>query len=170
MKHHGIMLCVALLLTGIDVPAQDFDTIEASTEVEAVGDTCAALAVFAYARDRSYFTQALIARAIQNRIATLPSGADACDVVAVLPAVKAWTYPRNPWAIDSRGWRNAMEVVEVTFSGDYAIPPTFFAVDSFSPTGRAPAGRVPVGTVEGITFFVPVDEFGQTLLTTGETE
>lgn len=171
MKRPGLIFALALLVTGIDTPAQDITTIESSSEMEAIGTTCVALAVFASARGRSYFTQALIAHAVLNRQSSLPSGSDACDAIESIPAIRAWPFPRDPWRIDNSGWLKAVEVAQVVMSGDYYIPPPCFGADAFGLAGGAiPAGKAPACEVEGLAFYSPVDALAQTLLTTGGKE
>lgn len=155
----GLILFAALLLTGFDAPAQDITT-EPDLSLEAVGVTCVALAVFAEARDASWLEQALVARAIVNRQAQLPAGADACDVVMApgySPRLDAWAYPRRPWLIDARAWDRALEVVQVVIDDGFDLPRACAGVTGFTsaPTGATSPGdgvSPTVCTVGALTF------------------
>ncbi|WP_440221868.1 hypothetical protein ACQQ2N_12295 [Dokdonella sp. MW10] len=151
-----MILTLALLLTGIDVPAQD---VTDEIRVEAVGTTCIALVVFAEARGRSWLEQGLVARAIVNRQAELGDGADACDVVleqGYSEALDAWPYPRSPWDLDERSWQRALDVARVIVDDDYDLPRDCAAMTHFT---SAPAGSLPSAfhacTVGALTFYRP---------------
>lgn len=155
---HGITLAIALLITGMDAPANEAPLIHAPNELEAIGATCVALAVFAVSRGDSYFKQAVVAKSILNAQAGLPFGSDACDVIADIPQVRDWVFPRQPWQLDNNGWLKAVEVAQVVMSGDYYIPPPCLLSDSFAAAGlAAPAGKELVCEVEGLAFYSPVD-------------
>lgn len=155
----GWLLTFALLCTGVS-PAQDLEIADTG-ELEGVGTTCTALAVFATARHESYFGQALVAQVVLNQQSRLPLGADACDVImqrGQFPAIDAWAFPRDPWGDDPGAWRRAVEIAEVVAAGDYYIPPPCHAATAFrAVAAEAPPGHAEVCEVGALRFYVPAE-------------
>lgn len=152
-RRHAFTLAACLLATGIDVRAQDITT-EPDVALEGVGVTCIALTIFAEAPTGSWLEQALIARAILNRQAELPLGADACDVVqqpGYSAALEAWTYPRKPFDIDARAWQQAIDVTLTVIADDYDFPSACIGATQFTSASTAPA-RPPTCLVGALTF------------------
>ncbi len=164
----GWLLTLALLCTGVS-PAQELEIADTG-ELEGVGITCTALAVFAQARHESYFGQALVAQVVLNQQMRLPLGADACDVITQrgqFPVIDAWAFPRDPWGDDPGAWRRAVEIAEAVSSGDYYIPPPCHAATTFRPVSdEAPADHVEVCEVGTLRFYAPADLL-QIVATTG---
>lgn len=138
----GLFLVLCMLASAIDFdigPVDRADLIPSG--VENRGLTCVALAVFAEARGESWFGQALVAKAILNRQAQLPYGADACDVVMApgqFEGMEKWSYPRHPWTDDPVAWAHALDVANAVITGDYAIPSPCSGVIGFKVRSEPP--------------------------------
>jgi spore germination cell wall hydrolase CwlJ-like protein len=108
-------------------------------QFENAGHACVALAVFAESRGEGYDGQAAVAQVILNRLALMPKGSDACDVVTApgqFEGIERWSYPRRPWAIDAHAWQMAIDVTDAVVSGDYVVsPPACAMATSFHRAG-----------------------------------
>lgn len=115
------LLWVAVLATGLDLPAQPSPL----TEEEPTGGVCTALAVFSEARGEPVDGQAMVAQVVWNRMND-PRYPDApCEVVNQLnqfEGVQKWDFPRYPWRIDAGAWALALRLAWDVPFGDYEVP------------------------------------------------
>lgn len=136
----GVLLACGWQPAESEVVRADAEALAPRLELEALGRTCIALAVYEAARDLSWLEQALVARTVAN--AAEVADTDACRVLPDLLGYEP-PYARPRSLLD---WNTALAVVDAVLIGDYDIAPARCALATRFHRAEGPAAAV-VGAV-----------------------
>lgn len=90
-------------------------------DLESIGRTCAAFAVWTEARGEPLRGQVAVAEVILARQASPDYPEDLCEIVMEpdqFHGVRDWPRSRRPWELDPDGWDSALYAVDGVFLGE----------------------------------------------------